>query len=211
VSLAGTGLNFNLMAEVFYRVYQPQRIRELQLPVKPELDASFLSQCGLPKSLATQLGFLPLNPDVAEFFSSKIDQLPRLSPFLRNPRTERGLMRQRLYRGVLDQLLTAVTQESLLSLCRQWNPQIRTPEGSVMPMISYVHARRRAIMEDLLQMLLQNTRAWQKAMEHDSFVTDRGRNYFMTILDKAVEEQGSEEMKKMRHRDAYRVVCVAVE
>jgi hypothetical protein len=227
VSLAGTGLNFNLMAEVFYRVYQPQRIRELQLPVKPELDASFLSQCGLPKSLATQLGFLPLNPDVAEFFSSKIDKLPRLSPFLRNPRTERGLMRQRLYRGVLDQLLTAVTQESLLSLCRQWNPQIRTPEGSVMPMISYVeanvkitkdsvaagmeHARRRAIMEDLLQMLLQNTRAWQKAMEHDSFVTDRGRNYFMTILDKAIEEQGSEEMKKMRHRDAYRVVCVAVE
>jgi len=120
-----------------------------------------------------------------------------------------------------------VTQESLLSLCRQWNPQIRTPEGSVMPMISYVeanvkitkdsvaagmeHARRRAIMEDLLQMLLQNTRAWQKAMEHDSFVTDRGRNYFMTILDKAIEEQGSEEMKKMRHRDAYRVVCVAVE
>ena len=181
----------------------------------------------MPKSLATQLGFLPLNPDVAEFFSSKIDKLPRLSPFLRNPRTERGLMRQRLYRGVLDQLLTAVTQESLLSLCRQWNPQIRTPEGSVMPMISYVeanvkitkdsvaagmeHARRRAIMEDLLQMLLQNTRAWQKAMEHDSFVTDRGRNYFMTILDKAIEEQGSEEMKKMRHRDAYRVVCVAVE
>jgi hypothetical protein len=227
VSLAGTGLNFNLMAEVFYRVYQPQRIRELQLPVKPELDESFLSRCGLPKSLATQLGYLPLNPEVVEFFSSKIEKLPRLSPFLRNPRTERGLMRQRLYRVVLEQLLTAVTQESLLSLCRQWNPQIRTPEGSVMPMISYVeanvkltkdsvaaglgHTRRRAIMEDLLQMLLQNTQAWQKAMEHDSFVTDHARNYFMTILDKAIEEQGSEEIKQRRHRDAYRVVCVVVE
>jgi hypothetical protein len=227
VSLAGTGLNFNLMAEVFYRVYQPQRIRELQLPVKAELDESFLHQCGLPKSLATQLGFLPLNPDVVEFFASKIEKLPRLGPFLRNPRTERGLLRQRLYRGVLDQLLTAVTQESLLSLCRQWNPQIRTPEGTVMPMISYVeanvktskdsavlgmeHTRRRAIMEDLLQMLLQNTQGWQKAMQQDSFVTDQGRNYFMTILDKAIEEQGSEEMKQVRHRDAYRVVCVVVE
>jgi hypothetical protein len=227
VSLAGTALNFNLMAEVFYRVYQPQRIRELQLPVKAELDESFLNQGGLPKSLATQLGFLPLNADVVEFFASKIEKLPRLSPFLRNPRTERGLLRQRLYRGVLDQLLTAVTQESLLSLCRQWNPQIRTPEGTVMPMISYVeanvktskdsvvlgmeHTRRRAIMEDLLQMLLQNTQGWQKAMQQDSFVTDQGRNYFMTILDKAIEEQGSEEMKQVRHHDAYRVVCVVVE
>ena len=40
VSLAGTGLNFNLMAEVFYRVYQPQRIRELQLPVKARAGCS---------------------------------------------------------------------------------------------------------------------------------------------------------------------------
>jgi hypothetical protein len=33
----------------------------------------------------------------------------------------------------------------------------------------------------------------------------------MTILDKAIEEQGSEEIKQRRHRDAYRVVCVVVE
>ncbi len=228
VTLAGTGLNFNLMAEVFYRVYQPQRIRELQIPAKPELDEAFVSQCGLPRSLVVQLGFLPLARDVVEFFAAQIEKLPRLSPFLHNPRTERGLVRQRLFRGILDQILTAVTQDSLLSLCRQWNPQIRIPEGAIMPMLSYVeakvkvpgdvsasasqeHARRRAIMDELLQILAQNTQQWQRDMEKDSFVLDSGRNYFMTILDKAIAENGSEEMKKTRYRDSYRVACVVVE
>jgi hypothetical protein len=86
---------------------------------------------------------------------------------------------------------------------------VKTSKDSVV--LGMEHTRRRAIMEDLLQMLLQNTQGWQKAMQQDSFVTDQGRNYFMTILDKAIEEQGSEEMKQVRHRDAYRVVCVVVE
>jgi len=228
VTLAGTGLNFNLMAEVFYRVYQPQRIRELQAPAKADLDETFLASCGLSKSLALQLGFMSLTPEVIDFFESKLATLPRLSPFLHNPRTEAGLRRQRLYRGFVDQLLTAVTQETLLGLCRQWNPQIRTPEGKTMPMVNYVeanahigkdvdkdgsveHIRRRVILDELLQILLRNTQGWQRAMEQDSFVVDRGRNYFMTVLDKAIEEQGSEEMQRTRYRDAYRVVCVVVE
>ena len=214
------------MAEVFYKVYQPQRIRELQVPNKAESTDEFLSTCGLPKSLAIQLGFMPLTPDVIEFYAAKIETLPRLRPFLHNARTERGLLRQRLYRGILDQLLTAVTQETLVALCRQWNPQIRTPAGTVMPMMSYVeanakvskestntgadHTRRRAVMDDILQMLAHNTQTWQSLMEKDSFVVDRGRNYFMTVLDKAIAEQGSQEMKDTRHRDTYRVVCVVV-
>ena len=207
-------------------MYQPQRIRELQVPNKAESTDEFLSTCGLPKSLAIQLGFMPLTPDVIEFYAAKIETLPRLRPFLHNARTERGLLRQRLYRGILDQLLTAVTQETLVALCRQWNPQIRTPAGTVMPMMSYVeanakvskestntgadHTRRRAVMDDILQMLAHNTQTWQSLMEKDSFVVDRGRNYFMTVLDKAIAEQGSQEMKDTRHRDTYRVVCVVV-
>ncbi len=228
VTLAGTGLNFNLMAEVFFRVYQPQRVRELQNPVKPELDEAFIAKSGLPKPLATQLGFLPLDATALDLFTRKIETLPRLSPFLNNPRTKRGLVRQRLYRGILDQILTSVTQETLLALCRQWNPQIRTPEGAVMHLLPYVevkaivskeaaasmgtdHARRRAIMDELLQYLLQNTQEWLKSMEKDSFVLDTSRSYFMTVLDKAISEQGSEEMRKMRHRDTYRVACIVVE
>ena len=57
VSLAGTGLNFNLMAEVFYRVYQPQRIRELQLPVNPSWmrpsSASVVCRSRWPRSSAS--------------------------------------------------------------------------------------------------------------------------------------------------------------
>ena len=73
------------------------------------------------------------------------------------------------------------------------------------------HARRRAIMDELLQYLLQNTQEWLKSMEKDSFVLDTSRSYFMTVLDKAIAEQGSEEMRKMRHRDTYRVACIVVE
>jgi hypothetical protein len=228
VTLAGTGLNFNLMAEVFYRVYQPQRVRELQVPTKSTMDEDFVRQCGLPKSLITQLGFLPLSAEEVSFFASKIDTLPRLTPFLHNPRTETGLLRQRLYRGILDQILTAITQETFLSLCRQWNPQIRTPEGATMALIAYVeasvkiskeaspaaafeHTRRRAILDELLQKLLQNTQGWQQAMEKNSFVVDKGRVYFITVLNKAIEEQGSDEMKRTIHRDNYRVVSVVVE
>jgi hypothetical protein len=223
VSLAGTGLNFNLMAEVFYRIYQPQRVKELRSPEKSDIPEAFLRDVGLPKSLAIQLGFMPISQDVVDYFQSKIISLPRLHPFLHNPRTERGLLRQRLYKGVLDQLLTSVTQETLLALCWQWNPYIRTPEGTTVALMNYVEAnvklpkeatnisdsaRRKAMLDDLLLLLLQNTQGWQKLMEKDSFVIDIGRNFFMSVLNKAIEEHGSEEMKRINYRDTARVVCV---
>ena len=76
---------------------------------------------------------------------------------------------------------------------------------------SVEHIRRRVILDERLQILLRTTQGWQRARDQDSFVVDRGRNYFMTVLDKAIEEQGSEEMQRTRYRDAYRVVCVVVE
>lgn len=227
VSLAGTGLNFNLMADVFFKVYQPQRIQDLHAPAKAELDEDFVAMSGLPKSLAIQLGFLPLTPETANYFNSKIESLPKLRPFLHNPRTEHGLVRQRLYKGILDPMLTSVTQDALLALCRQWNPYIRTPEGTMMPLMTYVEAnakiakekdnaaiepaRKKSMLDDLLLILLQNTQGWQLAMEQDSFVIDVGRNYFMTILNKALEEYGSDDMKRMKYKDDTRVACVVVE
>lgn len=227
VTLAGTGLNFNLMADVFYRVYLPQRIRELKNQAEEEHDIDFSEKSGIPQSLVVQLGFLQLRSDTVDFYESKINNLPRLSPFLHNPRTERGLVRQRLYRGIVDQILTTVTQDTLLALCRQWNPLIRTSETATIALMDYAesyswasaakmtgaqdHARRRAIMDILLNYLIQNTQHWQKALERDSFVVDKARGYFMTILDRAIEEQGSEDMRMTRHRDTFRVVSVVSE
>ena len=223
VALVGSGLNFNLMADVFYRVYQPQRVRELKSPETSTIPESFLQDVGLPKSLAVQLGFLPLSQEVVDYFEQKILNLPRLQPFLHNPRTQKGLIRQRLYKGVLDQLLTSVTQETLLALCWQWNPYIRTPEGTTVALMNYVEnnvklpkdaqnvsepARRKAMLDDLLLLLLQNTQGWQKTMEKDSFVIDVGRNFFMTLLNKAIEEHGSDDMRRISYHDNARVVCV---
>jgi hypothetical protein len=225
VTLTGDGVN--LMAEVFYRVYQPQRLRELHSAPPAAEDNAFLERTGLSQALFAQMRFIPMSDGTLRFLTAKIDSLPRLRPFLRNPRTEAGLLRQRLYRAILDPILTAVTQETLLSLCRQWNPMTRTPEGSTLSLMAYVEAkasrvarcdqtdpgaevsRRRAILEELLQILTQNTQSWQKNMEQDSFVVDRSRSYFITVLDKAMDESG--EMRHTRVRDSRRVACVVVE
>ena len=54
-------------------------------------------------------------------------------------------------------------------------------------------AREHVRLEELLRILTQNTQSWQQAMEQDSFVVDRARAYFMTVLDKAIDESRSEE------------------
>ena len=61
VALAGEGPTFNLLAEVFYRVYHPQRLRELHsAPVAPQ-DNGFLERTGLSPNLFAQMRFIPMN------------------------------------------------------------------------------------------------------------------------------------------------------
>lgn len=223
--LAVAGDAANLMAEVFYRVYQPQRLRELHsMPAPPE-DNGFLDRTGLSQTLFAQMRFVSMSDETMRFYVSKIDSNPSLQTFLHNPQTEACLSRQRLYRAILDPMLMTVSQETLFSLCRQWNPLMRTPEGSVLSLMAYVEAkasrvvrcdpkdpsaeipRRRATLEELLHILNQNTQSWQKEMERDSFVVDRARNYFITVLDKAIEETG--EMPRIM--DSRRMACAVVE
>jgi hypothetical protein len=226
VALAAEDLNFNLMAEVFYRIYLPGRLRELSQPPQPAVDEAFLRESGMKQDFFARLRFLPLSPETAAFFAEKIGRLPRLRAFLSQPRTESGLLRQRLYRGILDPALSDVAQKTLDSLCRQWNPLLRTPEGATLSLMAYVDGkasrvsrsdpkgalvRDQVLLEELLRILTQNTQSWQKAMEQDSFVVDRARAYFMTVLDKAIEESGSEETRAARYRDSRRVACVVVE
>jgi hypothetical protein len=190
------------------------------------VDESFLRESGMKQDFFARLRFLPLNPETAAFFAEKIGRLPRLRAFLSQPRTESGLLRQRLYRGILDPALSDVAQKTLDSLCRQWNPLLRTPEGATLSLMAYVDGkasrvsrsdpkgalvRDQVLLEELLRILTQNTQSWQKAMEQDSFVVDRARAYFMTVLDKAIDESGSEETRAARYRDSRRVACVVVE
>ena len=106
------------------------------------------------------------------------------------------------------------------------NPLLRTEEGATLLLMSYVEGkasrlsgddpkaallRERVILEELLKILDRNTRSWQEAFAKDGFVVDRGRAYFITVLDKAIEEGDSEEMRRTRYRDSRRVACVVVE
>ena len=226
ISLAAGDLNFNLMAEVFYRIYLPGRLREMSHPPQPAVDEAFLRESGMKPDFFVRLRFLPLSPETVGFFAEKIGRLPRLRAFLDQPRTESGLVRQRLYRGIVDPALGEVAQKTLVSLCRQWNPLLQTPEGARIHLLAYVEGkaarisksdpkaalvRDQVLLEELLRILTQNTQSWQKAMEQDSFVVDRARAYFMTVLDQAIDESGSEETRAARYRDARRVACVVVE
>jgi hypothetical protein len=214
------------MAEVFHRVYLPGRLREMSHPPQPAVDGAFLEESGMKPDFFTRLRFLPLSPETVAFFAEKIGRLPRLRAFLDQPRTASGLVRQRLYRGILDPALSEVAQKTLVSLCRQWNPLLQTPEGAKIHLMAYVEGkaarvsrsdprsalvREQVRLEELLRILTQNTQSWQKALEQDSFVVDRARAYFMTVLDRAIDESGSEETRAARYRDARRVACVVVE
>ncbi len=211
---AAEGSESNLMAEVFYRIYLPGRLGEMSRPPQPLVDDAFLRESGMKQEFFARLGFLPLSRETAAFVAEKIERLPRLRAFLSHPRTESGLVRQRLYRGILEPALRDVLQKALDSLCRQWNPLLRTPEGATLSLMAYVDgkasrvsksdpkadlARERVRLEELLRVLMQNTQSWQQAMEQDSFVVDRARAYFMTVLDKAIDESKSEENPLARH------------
>lgn len=207
VSPAAEDPKLNLMAELFYRIYAPGRLREMSQPPQSGLNEIFFRESGMKQDFFGRFGFLPLGVETVVFCSKTIEQLPRLRAFLSLPRTESSLVRQRLYRGILEPALGDVAQKVLDSLCRQWNPLLRTPEGATMSLSAYVEGkasrvsgndpktalvREQVRMEELLRFLMQNTQSWQMALKQDSFVVDRARNHFMTVLEKAIDESRSE-------------------
>ncbi len=196
----------NFLAEVFYRIYLPGCFRQIHHPCPAKSDEAFLRESGIKPEFFQRFRFLPLNADIIAMLSSKIDAVPQLHPFLHHPHTESGLMRQRLFRGILEPMLTDVVQKTLLSLCRQWNPLLRTDEGAALLLMNHVKGKasrvadndpkatslhERLIFDELLRILDWNTQSWQDAFAKDGFMVDRSRNYFMTVLEKAVDESGA--------------------
>lgn len=215
----------NFLAELFYRIYLPGCLRGMHNLSQLETDEAFLRESGMKKEFVRRFRFLPLSADIVAMLSEKMGELPRLRGFLHQPRSESGLVRQRLYRGILEPMLTDVVQKVMLSLCRQWNPLLRTEEGATLLLTNYVEGkamrvagddpkatllRERVIFDDLVKFLDRNTQAWQDAFAKDGFMVDRPRNYFMTVLDKAIQEGGLEEARRTRYEDFRRVACVAV-
>jgi hypothetical protein len=216
----------NFLAELFYRIYLPGCLREIHHPSQMKIDEAFLQESGMKKEFFGRFRFLPLTAEIVAMLSEKMEELPRLRAFLHHPRTESGLARQRLYRGILGPMLTDVVQKSLPSLCRQWNPLLRTEEGATLLLMNCVESkacrvagndpkaallRERVIFDELLKILDRNTLSWQEAFARDGFVVDRSRAYFMSVLDKAIEESDPEQTRRPRYRDSRRVACVVVE
>lgn len=214
--ICADGEEMNVLAELFYRIYLPRCLREMHNLSQVEADAAFLRESGMKKEFSRRFRFLPLDADVFSILSGKIEELPRLRAFLHRPSTESGLLRQRLYRGILEPMLTDVVQKILLSLSRQWNPLLRTEEGAALLLMNYVEGkaarvagddpkaaslRERVIFDELVRILDRNTQSWQDAFATDGFMVDRARNYFMTVLDKAIEESGSEVARHTRCQD----------
>lgn len=217
---------FNYLADLFYRVYAPGRLREIHQPPEDKTEEAFLRESGMKREFFRRFHFLPLDMQVVALLSAKMEELPRLRAFLRHPRTECGLVRQRVFRGMVEPMLKEVVQKALFSLCRQWNPLLRTEEGATLPLMDCVETkvsrevgdhpdaaplRERLVFDELLKVLSRNTRSWQEAFANDGFLVDRDRAYFMTILDKAIEESGSEETRRARYRNCRCVACVVVE
>lgn len=215
----------NFQAELFYRIYLPGCLRGMHNLSQGETNKSFLRESGMKIEFFRRFRFLPLNADTVARLSDKIAELPRLHGFLHRPRTESGLVRQRLCRGILEPMLTDVVQKIVLSLSRQWNPLLRTEEGAALLLMNYVEGkvarvvgddpkaaslRERVTFDELVKILDRNTQSWQDAFAKDGFMVDRPRNYFMTVLDKAIEESGSEEARRTRYQDLRRVACVVV-
>jgi hypothetical protein len=215
----------NFLVELFYRIYLPGCAREMHNLSQVETDESFLRESGVKKEFFRRFRFRPLNADILSMLADKIAELPRLRGFLHHPRTESALVRQRFYRGILEPMLTDVVQKILLSLSRQWNLLLRTEEGATLLLMNYVEGkvarvagddpkaallRERVIFDELVRFLDRNTQSWQEAFAKDGFMVDRARNYFMTVLDKAIQEGGSEEARRIRYEDFRRVACVPV-
>lgn len=207
---AGDARNADLWAKVFYSVYQLHRLREMKGASPPAPDPDFLAQTGLTHEQFDEYGFVPLDPETVGSFARLINALPDLRAFLFNPRTEASLIRHRLFKVILDPMLRQVVHATMLSLCRQWNPCVKTAGGEFKPMLQYVQeraneevgmaqpsdaaaiqtetARRIIVREELLRILEANTAQWQQAMTTDGYVVDPARDFFMTILDKAINE-----------------------
>lgn len=103
---------------------------------------------------------------------------------------------------------------ALHSLIRRWNGN---PSGKVQ---HWNDSRRdpkaaelldRVIFDELLKILDRNTQSWQEAFAVDGFVVDRAGVYFMTVLDMAIEESGSQQPRPALYEDFRRVACVVGE
>lgn len=193
----------NFLAEVFHCVYLPGCLREMHKSSEAKLDEDFLRDSGMKKEFFRRFHFLPLRAETVAVLSGKIEELQQLHAFLHHPRTESGLVRQRLLRGILAPMLADVVHKALHSLSRQWNPLLRTEEGAALLLMHYVEnrasrvigddpnaavLRERIIFDELVKILERNTQSWREAFGKDGFVVDRSRDYFMTVLDKAIEE-----------------------
>lgn len=202
VSLAPQELNS--LAEAFYTTaYVPRQT--LHSP-EASKDESFLFQSAMKPDFFQRFGFLPLSSETLNLYSEMTESSPRLQAFLHAAQTESGLVRQRVCRSVLEPILAEMMRKALCLLCRCWNPLLRTQEGAVVLLADYVEnraaslagdgpksaeLRERIVFDELLKILDRNTRSWQDALAKDGFVADRTRAYFLTILEKAIEEGGN--------------------
>lgn len=218
--------DMNFLAEVFYHVYLPDCVREMHKPSHVDTNEDFLRDSGMHNEFFRRFHFLPLNAEAVATLSEKLEEMQQLRAFLHQPRTGSGLVRQRLLRGILDPMLADVVQKALLSLCRQWNPLLRTEEGGTLSLMNLVEnkvsriigddpkaalLRERLFFDELVKILERNTQSWREAFAKDGFVVDRSRNYFMTVLDKAIDESRSQQTRRESHEDVRRIACVVVE
>lgn len=217
----GDAEDLNFLAELFYRVYLPGRLRQIRNPSQAETDEAFFREAGMKKEFYRRFRFVSLEASILAMLSERIEELPQLRAFLHQPRTEAGLVRQRLYRGILEPMLIDVVQKVMLTLSRQWNPLLRTEEGATLLLMPYIEGkvarlagddpkaaslRERVIFDELLKILDRNTQSWQDAFAKDGFMLDRSRNYFMTVLIKAIEETDSVDALGTRYPDSRQVV-----
>lgn len=216
----------NLLAELFYRIYLPGCSREIRQPAQVDMDEGFVQESRMKKEFFRRFRFLPLSADTVAPLSEEMEASPRLRAFLHHPRTESGLVRRRLCRGILEPMLADVVQKAAVALARQWNPLLRTEEGAALLLMDHVESkalrvagddpksaalRERVIFDELLKILDRNTQSWQDAFSKDGFIVDRARNYFITILAKAIEGGNSEEARRARFQDYRRLACVVAE
>jgi hypothetical protein len=213
----------NLLAEIFYGVFL---IAGSRGNCSEEAAVNRLQDQGINHSFLKRFGFLPLNSQLIGSLTDRLNAEPRLHAFLHHPRTESGLTRQRLYRGIIAPMLDELVEQCLCELCRQWNPVAQSEEGVRRHLISIVEGRSSVVADDvrsadrlrqsiecgeLFKILDRNTQAWTQELNRNGFVVDRERLYFMTVLEKAKSEYDSEEDRREEYTEVGGVACVVVQ
>lgn len=212
----------NYLAGIFYQVFQAGVRRGNS---SEDESADPLRDLGANRGFLKRFAFRPLNSKMVELVTGRLSTEKRLHAFLHHPRTESGLIRQRLYRGTIAPMLDELVEQSLCTLCRQWNPMIQTEEGTNRPLISIIESKSSVVTDDacsagwlrqwiecgeLFRILDRNTEAWLQELNRDGFIVDRERFYFMTLLEKALNEIGPEGDRREKYEDIGRIACVAV-